>query len=107
MSDLTNITAVPTASQRPLSAVELLVIGYRSLSPIEQDDLLEQLRTIRLEREAGEQTKTERMITSLARVRELIGHSPTVAEYRQAIQRETAGEIELGLEPLSQLIPHF
>jgi hypothetical protein len=107
MSEVAETLASPTAKQRPLTAVELLIIGYRSLSPIEQDDLIDQLQTIRLEREAGEQTKTERMLGSLHRVRELIGHAPTVTEYREAIKREMTGEIELGLEPLSQLIPHF
>jgi hypothetical protein len=107
MNSLADTAAVPTAKQRPLSGVELLIIGYRALGPVEQDDLLDALQSIRLEREAGEQTKTELMIGSLARVRELIGHAPTVTEYRQAIRKEMAGEIELNLEPLSRVIPHF
>jgi hypothetical protein len=107
MVELADTLAVPTAQQRPLSGVELIVIGYRALSPVEQGEVLDRLQALRLSAEAGEQTKTERMIGSLARVRELIGHAPTVTEYRQAIQAETRGEIDFGLEPLSRLIPHF
>jgi hypothetical protein len=107
MVELVETRSIPSADQRPLTGVELLTIAYRALSPIEQDEALDRLGNLRLEREAGEQTQTERMISSLQRVRELVGHSPTVTDYREAVKREMRGEIELGLEPLSQLIPHF
>jgi len=107
MIDLAETRAVPTAKKRPLSGVELIVIAYRALSPVEQGEVLDRLQELRLSSEAGEQTQTERMLGSLARVRELVGHAPTATEYREAIKRETRGEIELNLEPLSQLIPHF
>jgi Homing endonuclease associated repeat len=106
MSKPADIRAIPSATQRPLSAVELLVIGYRALSPIEQEEALAQLQEVRLNREAGEQSETERMLASLQRVRELVGHSPTVTEYRAAIQQE-AREGGPGLESLSRLISHF
>jgi hypothetical protein len=106
MSKATESRAVPSADQRPLSAVELLVIGYQALSLIEQEEALAQLQAIRLNREAGEQTETERMLASLQRVRESVGHPPTVADYRAAIQREMQSGGP-GLEPLSRLIAHF
>ena len=107
MVELAETRAIPTASQRPLRAVELIVIGYRALSPVEQDEVLDLLQELRLSREAGELTETERMLASLQRVRELVGQSPTVTDYREAVQREMRGEIEVGLEPLNRVIHHF
>jgi hypothetical protein len=107
MVELADTRSIPTATQRALSAVELVVIGYRALSPVEQDEVLDLLQELRLSREAGELTETERMLTSLQRVRELVGQSPTVTDYREAIRQEMRGEIEVGLEPLNRVIHHF
>jgi DNA-directed RNA polymerase beta subunit len=89
-----------------MTAVEILVIAYQALSPLEQDEVLARLQDTRLHRQAGELTQTERMLASLQRVRELVGHSPTVEEYRQAIREEIENGGP-GLEPLSRVIRHF
>jgi hypothetical protein len=93
-------------SEAPVSAVDLLIIAYQALGAIEQDELLARLQDLRLKREAGELSETERYLASLQRVQELVGHSPTVDEYRQAIKQEVR-EGGPGLEPLSRLIAHF
>jgi Homing endonuclease associated repeat len=89
-----------------MRAVELLAIAFRSLSPAEQDEALAEISEQRLRREAGEQSETERMLASLQRVRDLVEHTPTVSEYREAIKREMK-DGGPGLEPLSRLIAHF
>lgn len=107
MSKPTETRIAVSADQAPLSAVELLAISYRALSPIEQAEVLDRFQEIRLQRTVGEQTETERMLSSLQRVCELVGHSPTVSDYREAVQQEMRGELDLSLEPLSRVIPHF
>ncbi len=106
MSKHDQIRSAPELGQAPTSGVDLLVLAYLALDPFEQDEALARLQERHLQRQAGEQSETERMLASLQRVAEIAGHSPTVADYRDAVQKEMS-EGGPGLEPLSRVIRHF
>ena len=91
------------------SAVDLMIVSYRALSPVEQDDLLGQLQSLRLQRQAGKRSETERMLASLQRVSVLAGCSAedlTSNDYRAAIKAEIR-DGGVGIEPISKVIKHF
>lgn len=99
----------PELSQPPTTAVELIVVAYQALPVPEQDELLNRLRALRLQRQAGEQSETERMLASLQRVTQLAGKEPndlTSDDYRAAIKAEIE-EGGPGIEPISRVIKHF
>ncbi len=76
-----------TTEDRPASTSgAALVLGaYQLLSADEQDDVFERIRALRVEAAAQGETDMARYLRSLARVAEVVGHTPTVTEY-QAVQ---------------------
>jgi hypothetical protein len=87
------------------TAPQLLAIAYAALDASEQEDAYALIAKARLKRIAGEDSDTSRLIRSMQRVMERIGHPPTVDEYRSAqIELEAAGE---DIAALSQFIRHF
>jgi hypothetical protein len=102
-------TLNPGLSQPPTTAIELVVVAYQALPAREQDELLSKLQALRLQRQAGEQSETERMLSSLQLVSQLVGRSPaelTSDDYRAAIRAEIKNGGP-GIEPLSRVIKHF
>jgi hypothetical protein len=71
-------------SLRRLTAVELIVIGFRSLSAVEQDELLGELGELRLLRVAEDREQSEGMLRSLAQVALIAGSEMTIADYKAA-----------------------
>lgn len=89
----------------PTSAIELLSAMFVLLPTEEQDEAFERINLIRLRRLAGEESDTARLIRSLLRVVEVIGHAPSVDEYRaEQPKLIAAGE---DVAPTSQQLWHF
>lgn len=86
------------------SAADALAIVFAALGPAEQEDAFERLATIRLRRLAGERSETGAMLDALSRVTTLVGHFPTVDEYRDVWHQ--AGKAE-DLPNAHRLIRHF
>jgi hypothetical protein len=76
--------ATAELSVRPLTAVELIVIGFRSLSAVEQDELLGELGELRLLRLAEDREQSEDILSSLAQVALIAGSEMTIADYKAA-----------------------
>jgi Homing endonuclease associated repeat len=71
-------------SLRRLTAVELIVSGVQSLSPLEQDELLRELGDLRLRRLAKDTEQSADMLRSLAQVALIAGPEMTIADNRDA-----------------------
>lgn len=87
------------------TAVDLIAAMFAHVSADEQDAAFERVNQIRLRRLAGEESDTARLIRSVLRVAEAIGHDPSVDEYRaEQPKLLAAGE---DVAPASQLLRHF
>jgi len=89
----------------PTSGVDLLVVAFHALGDSEQTEALDRLQDARLRRVAGEESETARMISSLRRAAEALGHAPSPDEYKQI--RATLTEEDVELEPFSRVVRHF
>jgi hypothetical protein len=78
------------------SAADALVIVFAALAPDEQDDAFQRLRQVLTARDAAEESVMGRCIRSLLRVTEVIGHVPSVGDYREASKalREVGEDVE-------------
>lgn len=90
---------------RVTTAPELLLIAYRALDPSEQEQAYELIHEARVQRLAGEDSETGRMLRSLRRVTELLGEVPGIDEYKR-VQKTLAAEGEQ-LESVSRVYKHF
>lgn len=87
------------------AAPDLLVIAYRALSPFEQEQAFELINEARIERLAGEESESGRILASLKRVADVLGEAPGVDDYRRArSELEAQGET---LEPVSRILKHY
>jgi len=93
-------------NERPTSAPELLLIAYRALSPSEQEQAHQLISSARVERLAGEDSETGRLLGDLRRVAEVVGQAPGVEDYKQ-VRREIAASGGGELAPVSQILKHF
>ena len=102
------MSEVPSPSpfpSRSTPAPELILVAYRALSAEEQEEAYALVSRTRLERLAGEDSETGRILASLKRVADLIGQAPGIEDYkrvRASLQKK--GE---ELEPTSRIIRHF
>ncbi|HSS32053.1 MAG TPA: hypothetical protein VLL27_02085 [Solirubrobacterales bacterium] len=83
----------------------MLLIAYQALSTTEQEKTFELIHDARLQRLAGEDTETGRILASLKRVADLIGEAPGVEDYTR-IRRQLIEDGEQ-LEPVSRIVKHF
>lgn len=87
------------------SAVDALLIVFEALPEDEREEAFERVSERRLEHLAGEESDTARLLRSLRRVAEEVGHTPTVTEYRD-LERRLRGTDE-AIEETNQVIRHF
>ena len=89
----------------PTSASALVLSTYQLLTSEEQDEVFERIRALRVEQAAQGESDMARFLRSLARVAEVVGHTPTVTEY-QAVQPRlrAAGE---SIEPFQRTYRFF
>jgi Homing endonuclease associated repeat len=80
-------------------------VAFTALSDDEQEDAFERISEIRLGRVAGEESATAHMLRSLIRARDLLGHAPSVRDYKQ-IYRELKGT-EDEIEEINRVVRHF
>ena len=74
----------------PTTAVDLLVVAYRSLTADEQQDLFERINDLRARSAARDASEMARYVRSLRHVAEEIGRIPTVDDYRTVQPRLVA-----------------
>lgn len=89
----------------PASAVDALVIVFASLPPEEQDDAYQRLRHALTMRDAADESVMGRCIRSLLRVTEVLGHVPSVDDYRQA--SKALRDVGEDVESFAKLYRHF
>jgi Homing endonuclease associated repeat len=90
----------------PTTGAQLVAMAFSTLAAEEQEDAFERINDIRLGRLAGDESATAQLLLDLIRVRELMGHVPTVDEYRQAyreLKDSDAGQIA----EVNRLLRHF
>lgn len=100
-------TPVETGTRRPsvATAVEAIAIVFQALDPAAQDEALVRLAEARASRGAQDDSEMARHLRSLARVRQVVGHPPTVGEYKDVSARLiAAGE---DVETFSRLYRYF
>lgn len=72
------------------SGVDLLMAAFAALDPEEQSEAVERLQERTLAKAASDERESERFLRSLVRVREVLGHAPTVDEYKAVRARLVA-----------------
>ena len=89
----------------PTSGVDLLTVAFAALTDEEQVEALARLQGAHLRRVAGEEGEMARMLASLSRAVEVLGHVPSPAEYKSV--RERLAEEGTDLEPFAKVLRHF
>lgn len=85
----------------PTPAVDVLLVAAQALESEERRTLLERLREERLREIAADDSETGFYLRSLIRVTEVVGHEPSVDEYRDTQKKLVAqGEEIVGLTKL-------
>ena len=87
------------------SGLDVLVIAFRGLSGDEQEETLERLEEEVLRRRSAGESDTAALIGSLVRVRDELGRTPSVDDYKRIRAELVTADVEIA--PLSQLIRHF
>src|SRR6202035_3650094 len=89
----------------PTTGAQLLAIAFKALSQDEREEAFERISEIRISEVAGEESATVQMLRSLTRARDLLGHLPTVGEYRE-LYRELKGSPD-EIEEVNRVVRHF
>jgi hypothetical protein len=76
-----------------------------ALPPDEQDDAYQRLREVLTARDAATESVMGRCVRSLLRVRDVLGHAPSVGDYREV--SKALRDVGEDIETFNQLYKHF